>query len=215
MPLMFRRTKAREARIDNYLDQVFQGILIFERGVGFYLDDSLDDCERCVTDLSDVEELADQLRLDIEAQLYSETLIPESRGDVLGLLESIDNVLDEANETLGRFTIERPLLSAELCKYMRQLVDATARSVESMVSAVRAYFVDLSRVRDHSTKARFFEQEGDRISAIMMREAFSAEDVDMGHKLHQRSMVKHIEQISDLAEDVCDRLSLAVIKRYD
>lgn len=215
MALIFRRTKALEAKIDNYLDQVIAGSLHFKRGIAFYLQGSLNDCDQCIADLDRVESLADELRRDIEAQLYTETLIPESRGDVLGLLEAIDGVLDEANDTLGRFSIERPRIAPELGERMLDMADVTTQAVESMVAAMRSYFVDLARVRDHCAKTRFFEQECDRIAGVMMREIFASEGHDIGHKLHLRSLVKHIEQISDKAEDVCDQLSIAVIKRYD
>lgn len=215
MPVLFRRTKALEAKIDQFLDRVIEGGLLLQRGVGFFLDNSLNDCEQCIIELQQVEGAADELRRDIEAQLYSETLIPESRGDVLGLLEAIDKVLNEANDTLGRLTIEQPTVSAELGIRMRELAGITEQAGESMVAAVRAYFVDLARVRDHIAKTKFYEHECDRISELMMREIFASEHLDLAHKLHLRSIVKHIELVSDFAEDVCDRLSLAVIKRYD
>ena len=38
-------------------------------------------------------------------------------------------------------------------------------------------------------------------------------DVDLCQKMHMRYFALHIENIADEAEDVCDRLSIAVIKR--
>jgi uncharacterized protein len=215
MALLFRRTKALEARIDNYLDQVVAAGLLFQRGMAFYLKGAMDEAERCISDLDAVESKGDTLRREIEAQLYTETLIPESRGDVLGLIEAIDDVLDDTNESLGRLSVERPLVPPEFNERLADLAEVTVKSVESMVAAVRAYFVDLARVRDHCAKTAFYEKEADQLTHAVKRELFASTTLDLAHKLHLRSIVEGIERISDGAEDVGDRLSIAVIKRYD
>jgi len=61
-----------------------------------------------------MESRADSLRRSIETRLYLETLIPEFRGDVLGLLESSDKVMNRLTETLTQFQVETPEILEDL-----------------------------------------------------------------------------------------------------
>jgi len=212
MALVFRKTKELEAQIDDYLDCVVRGALLFKQGVKYYLEQMMDDFEQRIKDLDKLESDADELRRDIESKLYTHTLIPESRGDVLGLLESTDRVLNTTAETLLQFSVEIPEILPELHKLYLELTDASASAVESMVMAIRSYFKEPMAVRHHINKVQFFEKESDKIAENIKRIVFR-KDIGLSHKIHMRYFAYHIECIADEAEDVCDRLAIAAIKR--
>ncbi len=213
MALLFKKTKLLEAQIDEYLDCVVRGALLFRQGVKYYLENSMDDFEERLNDLDSLESHGDQLRRQIETSLYEHTLIPESRGDVLGLLESTDAVLNTMNETLMQFSVEIPELIPELHQMYIELAEVSTAAVEAMVLAIRAYFRDLNAVRDHINKVQFYENESDKIARKIKRIVFR-KDLRLSHKIHMRYFAYHIENIADEAEDVTDRLAIATIKRY-
>ncbi len=213
MPILFKKVKKLEAEIDRYFDLVVQGGLLFKQGLRFYLDGQDEDFESRLDSLRQIESKGDELRRLIEENLYLQTLIPEYRGDVLGLLESTDKVLNMLNETLEQFSVERPRIRADLTLYFGELCDAVVSAVEYTVSADRAYFNDLASVRDAITKVIFYEKESDRIAEKIKRKLFLTDD-RLSYKIHQRYFTYHIEQIADAAEDVCDRLAIAAIKRF-
>ncbi len=213
MALLFKKTKLLEAQIDEYLDCVVRGALLFRQGVKYYLENSMDDFEERLNDLDGLESHGDQLRRQIETSLYEHTLIPESRGDVLGLLESTDAVLNTMNETLMQFSVEIPDLIPELHQMYIELAEVSTAAVEAMVLAIRAYFRDLNAVRDHINKVQFYENESDKIARKIKRIVFR-KDLRLSHKIHMRYFAYHIENIADEAEDVTDRLAIATIKRY-
>ncbi len=96
MSFLFRRTRALEAQIDQFLDTVSEGCLVFEQGVDDYLRGDREEFEERHKAIRILEAKADGLRREIETRLFVESLIPDHRGDVLGLLESLDNVIDQA-----------------------------------------------------------------------------------------------------------------------
>jgi predicted phosphate transport protein (TIGR00153 family) len=142
------------------------------------------------------------------------TLIPEQRGDVLGLLESTDKVLNSCKAVLFQFAVERPDIPEEYKQDYTDLADTSISAVECMISAVRAYFSEFQMVRDNINKTLFFEKESDKLADKLKRSIFANDKLDLSAKMHIRYFVYHIDQIADAAEDVCDRLSIAVIKRY-
>ena len=212
MTLLFRRTRALEAQIDQLLDAISEGCLVFEQGIADYLRPDLGQFEKRLSAIADYEHKADALRREIETRLYRESLIPDHRGDVLGLLENIDNVIDEAKKTLSQFAVERPEIPAELASDYLELARAGTQAAQHLVSAVRAFFRDITVVPDHIHKVYFYEKEADKLADRLKRRIFSM-DVELARKIHLRYFCLHVENISDRAEDVADRLSIYTIKR--
>lgn len=213
MKLLFQQSRELEAHMDEYLDRLIQGGLLYRQGVKCFLDGRLEEFEERLKELRSTEQRADDLRRAIEVKLYLHTLIPDARGDVLGLLESADEVLNVITATLLRFSVEKPELLADLNPLFLDLADNAIATVEAMVSATRAYFRDLAAVRDHISRAQGHRKETNRIAETYTRTVFSRE-LRLSHKNQLRYFVTHTEMIAEDAEDVCDRLAIATIKRY-
>ncbi len=106
---LFRRTRALEAEIDKFLDLMSEGGLLFKHAVHVYLDHGASaEFEDKLHQVNEIESQADDLRRSIETALYTQTLIPDARGDVLGLLENLDSVTNQIEGTLWGFSIENP-----------------------------------------------------------------------------------------------------------
>ncbi len=209
-----KKTKKLETQIDEFLDKILSGSLQFKQGVKYYIENLNDMFEKTLTEISTTEESADNLRRTIETKLYLHTLIPEYRGDVLGLLESVDKVLNKSKETIFQYSVEKPNILPEFASLFLELTNTSVTSVEYMVYAVRAYFSDYQKVRDNINKSVFYEKEADVLADKLKRNIFANTNLGLAEKIHLRYFTYHIEQIADSAEDVCDRLSIAVIKRF-
>jgi predicted phosphate transport protein (TIGR00153 family) len=213
MTILFRHTRELEAEVDEYLDQIIHGGLLFRQGIKCFLAHRIDEFEARLQELRMVEQRGDSLRRAIESKLYLHTLIPESRGDVLGLLESADEVLNLLTSTLLRFSIEQPELPDDINPLFSDLADNTIATVDGMVSGCRAYFRNLAAVRDHVSKVQALREEVNRLAETYVRAIF-LRDLRLSHKNQLRYFVGHTEMIAEDADDVCDRLAIAAIKRY-
>ena len=158
MALLFRKTKELEAQLDEYLDLVDQGSMVFQQGLKLYFENRNDEFEQRLHELRQKESKGDSLRRDIESKLYTQTLIPEARGDVLGLLESTDKVLNKIASILLDFSIENPDIAKDLHSLYLDLAKAAASAMESMINAIRTYFRDIGAVRDHINKVLFMKK---------------------------------------------------------
>ena len=212
--MFLKKTKKLEVQIDEFLDKILNASLYFKQGVKYYLSDEPDLFDDALVKIDITENEADNLRRTIETKLYRHTLIPEQRGDVLGLLESSDKVVNNCKEVLFKFSVEKPGFGNEYKQKLSGLTDSSVTAVECMVSAVRAYFTEFTKVRDHINKVSFFEKESDTMAEKLKREIFENPGLELSSKMQISNFVNDIENIADFAEDVCDRLSIAVIKRY-
>lgn len=212
MALLMKTTKFVESQIDTFLDVVSDSGTLFLLGVEDYLQGRIDQFEERLEQIRENEKKADDLRVAVERYLYERTLIPENRGDVLAILENTDEVVDNIKDTLMQFSIEMPEIPAELNDLWVQTTRASTAAVEQLIFAVRSFFCDLSAVNNYIHKVYFFEREADQIGEKLRRQIFGL-DIDLAHKSHLRWFAIHIEQISDYAQAVCDRLAIYTIKR--
>ena len=212
MSLLFSKTKILTSQIDEFLDAVSEGALVFRAGIADYVGGQGERFARRYEEIHALENKADDLRRDIEHHLYAHSLIPESRGDVLGLLETMDDVIDTAKNTLELFLVEQPELLPGLAAEWNELAETATQTAEAVVLAARAFFRDPAAVSDHLHKVYHFEKEGDRLAMELKRKIFQS-DLELAHKIHLRYFTLHIDMVSDAAEDVADRITIYAIKR--
>lgn len=210
---VFGRTKRLQQEIDAYHDALSEAAIGFQQAVAAYLADGPSD--RFTEKLKQVAELesrGDDLRREIERDMYAETLLPESRGDILQLFETLDNILNRFEEGLWFFDVETPDVPPALHDDFNQLTELSCASVESLVLASRAYFRDSAAIKDHMHKVRFYESDADAVVSRLRRAIFAME-IGLARKLHLRNCANGIADISDMAEDAADKLVIFHIKR--
>jgi predicted phosphate transport protein (TIGR00153 family) len=209
---LFKSSLNIETKIDGFFDTVAEGGLVYRAGVRAYMAGNTADFENAIVSIDKLEAQADKLSKEVEAHLYSHSLIPEHRGDVLGLLENSDDIIDTAKTCLNQFSIEQPLVPEEFHDGFCKLSDAGCAAVEAVIFSARAFFKDVNSVKDNLYKVHHFEKEADGIGDRLKRSVF-ASDLDLAHKVHLRYFALNVEKVSDMAEDVADRLAIYAIKR--
>lgn len=212
--MLFNRAKSIESSIDKYLENILTAGLIFEAGLKEYFEDKFEGFEEHTREIQQLESESDDISREIKYKLYKELLIPDARGDVLGLLETLDNVIDTAEMVMIRFSIEKPKVWPELKDDFLELTSASVKSVFELVSASRAFFREITKVADCLVQVHFWEHEADKIEERIMRKAFEGNFIDkLSQKVHMRYFAERISLLADEAEDVADRLDIYTIKR--
>lgn len=208
-----RSDRTIERQIDEFLDAVQEGVMTFHEAVRSYLGGRAEEFSMRLNALDELESKGDRLSRAIESRLYSHSLIPEHRGDVLDLLEHTDDMIDTAKVSLHQFDVEHPEIPAEYNESFDRLAEACCRAVESAVLALRAFFRDFRQVNDHLVKVHHYEHEADLLSDALKRKVFSDPALDLAHRTHLRYFALNVEKVSDCAKGVADRLAIYAIKR--
>lgn len=213
--MLFGRSKEIESEITEYLNLVNRGALTFKRDLNRYIKKKFDVFEESLNDIKEIENDADEHQKDIKYNLYKYMLIPESRADVLTIVEEIDTITDLAKEVIFEISIEQPIIPEALENDFLELVENSTESVDMLVKAVRAYFEEISQVNDYVNKVHFFEHEADKNEERLKRKLFSGqfENIDIAHKIQLRYFIEEIAALSDQAETVSEDVSVAAIKR--
>lgn len=200
--------------IERFLNSVDQGVLIFKEGVKNYLHNNRDSFLDNVRTLSALETDADIIKRKIENILYTQSLMPQLRGDILKLLESLDNILDLAKSNLYQFDVEVPFIPSEIHQDLIKLTELSGSAIESVIPAAKAYFRNPEAVKESLHRVYLFEKEADKLADGIKRKVFhDMPNLKLSEKFHLRYFTLHIETLSDAAQKVADLLSIMAIKR--
>jgi len=212
--IKFNNSKKVIELLDNFFDTVDQGVLVFKNGVNNYLYGNTENFNDNLANLIKLESNADLLRREIENLLYTQSLMPQFRGDILKLLEDMDTIIDITKGNLAQFDVEIPNIPTELNQDFSKLTELSVSAVESLIPAVRAFFRSPDTVKDQLHRVYFFEKETDKMATAIKRKVFrDMPNLKLSEKFHLRYFTLHIENVSDEAEKVADLLSIMAIKR--
>lgn len=214
MNLFSRKARAIETSIDKYLDNITKAALTFELGLKEYYKGMNDRFQVRCEEIRLLESESDNIRRDIKVTLYKELLIPDARGDVLGLLETLDNVIDVAEKVMLQFDIEKPVVWPQLKEDFIELTESSVKCVLELIAASRAFFREISHVADFNVKVHYWEREADKTEERIKRKAFEADFIEkFSMKVHVRYFAERISWLADEAEAVAERLEVYSIKR--
>lgn len=210
---LFSKTRSLEQKIDNFHDKLIEASMTFSKAIKTYLSEQRSaEFRKISKQIKDIEHEADALRRTIENQLYINNLIPGLRADVLQLSENLDRVINKFDEVIYLFYVERPEIPKEYHEAISELGKLSSECAENMGKASRAFFRDLTTVRDYSQKVYFIEHESDVCERKLLETIFSS-DMPLANKLQLKQFVTEIADIADIAEDFIDELLIFTIKR--
>ncbi|BBB32653.1 conserved hypothetical protein [Thermotomaculum hydrothermale] len=201
-----------QKEIDILLEKIKESASIFCTGIEAYMNKDNENFLLSLEKVKNLESDVDKLRRSIEQELYQKSLIPENRGDVLGLLETLDDIIDAAESTMEKFETEIPDIPAKWHSDFVKLAEKSKDAAFSCVDAASAFFKSVFEVKFYLNKVFLYEKEADRVSRELKRKIFKS-DLKQSHKIHLRYFALSIETMSDRAEEVADRLAIYAIKR--
>jgi len=210
---IFKKSNSVSISIDEFFDKVDLGSLNFKKGVNNYIDGNSIEFAQNLNSITTLEQEADTIQRKIENDFYLHALMPNYASDILTLLENVDDIIDMSKDVLSQFDVEKPHIPEAIKKDFRELVNASAKSVENILPAARIFFTQPDNVKDNIQKVLFYHRETHNLSTNLKRKIFQEFDsLQLSEKLHLRYFALHIEQVSDVSKNISHHLSSLVIK---
>lgn len=210
---LFGKTKQLISQINIFLDRLSSSAIHFEDTFSLYLrDPQHEELEEKMEFLFSEESKQDELRRQIEAYIFEKMLIPDLRVDVMRLLEKMDKPLNSL-ESLGHLLlIERPDIPDYLRDDLKELCEKSVKSIDYLTMAVRAFFMNINDVHNHTQKVVLYENMADKVELRIRRKIF-ASDMELAEKVYFTSFTNRIADLADLAENITDMLLIYTLKR--
>lgn len=208
----WRASAAVRTQIHSYLERVDASMSHFEKAMQAVLGGRADEVEAIRAESHAAESAADDLRREIEQMLYEHELLPESRGDLLLLLESVDHIPGAAQGVLNILMLEKPQLPEFLHPLLRELTETNVHAYRLIRKAVESLMEDPRRTRELCVEVDREESRSDRIQMLALQHLFSS-DLNLACKLQLKDVVRMLGAISDRCEHTADLLNIIAIKR--
>jgi len=199
--------------VERYLLKIDESINLFNETVEIYFRQGFSEKFREMIQSTHLEEsTADDIRREIEVSFYEKSLIPESRADIMELLESTDRVLNKAQSVLYQIETQGMQIPAVMKEDFLRLIRNNISAYRSAIEGFNALFTDIKRVREMVEEVDRKESSSDRQERDLIRKIF-ASGCDKFEKILFKELVIEIGRISDLSEEVTDILNIVAVKR--
>ena len=181
--------------------------------------------EACLTDdqacgdfdfLSDethrFESQADDVREQIKTLMYDKILLPESRGDIMRLLDGMDHVPRYMEIILHMIKTQMLVIPGFLVADIRELVSASLEACGLMSLQVEDLFKRKGRIKELVSIIDKKESQCDKIERRLISAIFES-DLDGFQKLQLKELVIYLGEISDHVDVLSKQINIMNLKR--
>jgi len=158
------------------------------------------------------ESKADDIREEVKSMMYEKALIPESRGDIMLLLDTIDTIPHLFEKVLYSIQTQKLTLPDFIMSDTKELIKISLECCDLMIREVIALFKKNEGIRDLLTQIDSNESRCDHIERRIITKIFDAA-IDPFQKLQLKELIGLIGEISDQADRVSKRINIINIKR--
>ncbi len=158
------------------------------------------------------ESRADDIREEIKALMYGKALLPESRGDIMGLLEAMDEIPRLFERILQMIATQRLAIPDSIGADIAEMIEISLESCNFLYEEVEAVFSKNVGIRSLLSKIDHNESECDHIERRLISEIF-ASDLDPFLKLQIKDLILEMGEITDQADRVAKRVNIISLKR--
>ncbi len=212
--LFWKQQKKLEGLLKEYFEKTDLCFDCFEKGMWEYLEKGRSaEFSQWVIKTHQAESQADALRREIELTLYGQALLPESRGDILGLLEQFDRIPNRAETCLHIIECQFLDLPKQLKEDVEKLVSTNVEAYNLTRQAVDSLFHSPRMTPFYCSQVIAKESESDHRERRLIRKIFSELSATDGERILYKELILAVGSISDRCETTSDRISIIAIKR--
>ena len=211
--LFFKKGRQVETLIYSYLENLGLIQEQFLKAMDMCLKEGVcDDFVFLVEHTHKYESKADDIRDEVNLLMYSRALIPESREDIMGLLEEIDGIPRHLEQVLNMIRTQKLTIPEFLVLDIRELLRVSIESCDLMIKQVGVMLRNEPGIRSLMSTIDQNESHCDHIERRIIIKIFDS-NLDPFVKLQLKEMVLIMGDISDQADWVSKRINIITLKR--
>ena len=209
---LWRSEKRLQNKLETYVAQVMQSLGSLKETFPSCLDGSHSQRGDLSNPVHPLESRADDMRRELELELYAGRLLPESRADLLALIEALDRISNSAENIVEFFSLQELEVPEQLRADLQEFLAKNLEACAAMAETVALLLTDLGRVQALASEVDQLESQCDTRERRLLRRIFDL-DLERAHKLHLRDLVAALGMLSDRAEEVADMVVRIAVKR--
>jgi predicted phosphate transport protein (TIGR00153 family) len=158
------------------------------------------------------ESKADDIRDEINYLMYSRALIPDSREDVMNLIEQVEVIPRIFELVLHLIRTQKIKIPDFVVAEVRDLIRMSVESCDLMIKQIDLMLKNRQGIRALMTTIDHNESHCDHIERSLMTKVFDS-SLDPIHKIQLKELIIAMGEVSDQADRVSKRVNIMVLKR--
>ena len=213
LEFFFKKERQLESLIYSYLENIGKTQNNFVKAMNICLKEGVsDDFCFLIDQTHKFESRADDLRDEINELMYSRALIPESREDIMALIEKVDEIPRSFEKILNMIRTQKLTFPEFLILDIQELIKVSVESCDLVVKQINEMVKKNGGVRLLVSTIDQNESHCDHIERRIIIKLFES-DLDPFLKLQLKEMVIAMGEISDQADRVSKRVNILTMKR--
>lgn len=211
--ILFKKQQYIQSLIFEYLNKVSEVQDTFIKAFNVYFDKGLCTEFDFLTERTHkAESKCDDIKNEIEFEMYAKALIPESRGDIMELLEAADKIPNQYELVLYMIRTQRIILPEFMLADTKELLDVSIASWHLLKESIESLFYEPDRVQELSALIDQKESQGDHIERKLITAIFESDINDL-HKMLLKDLVIQMGNIADDTDEASRKVSIISVKR--
>lgn len=212
----FKKEKQILNLVNQHVEAVLECYELFTKGVEELNEKGLTHkVEMTAKEVGEAESKADSIRHEIIQSLLKGALLPESRRELLKLIELIDDIANKCEEIIKQITLQQIVFYKELKSDIKEITDKTRRQLiklKELINMVFSHFNKAHIYQKQLIEIASFESEVDEIEYNAIHTLFRM-NIELAKKNQIKSIISDIADISDIAEDISDMIEMIMVLR--
>lgn len=210
---LFKKNKLLLENITKCLDLCLKITDLFEKGLLSYIKNGPDAFfEKNLFEMIEIEKDTVKLMKKIESTLYKKSLLPESREDILNILEEIHAIVDQIKNTLIKIYYQNMKWPETLTEKTEEMIKENTRCVPLIKNMVRGYFLRKNDIKDLNNSVGAIERTVDLLLMETCKMLFENQKISLPLKVIHREIIHEICSVSDLCEKTAHLINIMHIK---
>lgn len=214
MALWKSEKKASKIMLSHF-EKIIEGNVILREIINVYFD------KKCRMDDEMVEQIermhkkesdADNVLFYFEEFLFEGNILPNLREDLIKLAEKNDKIIDKIESLVDFFTLQNIQMPESLRNPIMEIIEETDHCLRGAQSALQAFFHEFPKTRQYAELVNRYEHNIDTMERKLIINIFSL-DITLAEKILLREFVNMLADVSDITENVADRMQIMAIKR--
>ena len=211
--ILFKKEYKLQSLIYKYLELLIMAKENFYKALHtFHCNPGAEEFEFYLEETHKNESRADDVRDEIKDMMYRQALIPESREDLLVLIDSLDEIPGFMEDVLYTIRIQKLCLPELIKDDFYEFVNYTLECISLVIRQVEALF---RKTEDIGKLAKMIDQNESHCDHIGRRilTVIFASQLDPFVKLQLKDLILRVGSISDQADRVSRKICILEIKR--
>lgn len=215
MKKLFRESDKLEVNLVDLAELVGKCMANSLEALCLYLEEGESQKVKVLIDtVHEYESKADELRREIITSILDGRLMPNTRSDILNLVESIDDIADFSEDIIDEIIFLRLKFTYLDLDRARQMQELLLEQFEKLTDGLKLLFMEMGQALVYARQLEEIESKLDDIEEEMIREIGQNPELNAAEKLSHRNLIKNISDLADIIEKVGDVMEVIVSVRH-